>query len=491
MLTASARRGAFKNLREFLEALSQMNQLVKVSEAADPVLEITEISNRVMKSPGGGAALLFENVKGSRFPLLINALGSMERMTLALGVKDFSEIAARVRELLKPQIPSGLLEKLSMLPKLAELASFPPKRVSSGPCQDVIEKESASLFSLPAMKCWPEDGGRYITMGLTLTQDPETGIRNCGLYRLQIFDEKTIGMHWQAHKDGRGHYAKYKRLKKKMAVAIVIGCDPATIYSGSAPLPPHVDELLFSGFLRREPVEMVRCVTSELEVPAEAEFVLEGFVDPEEPLQKEGPFGDHTGFYSLAEDYPVFHLTAITRRKNPIYISTIVGRPPMEDFYLGKATEKIFLPILQMMLPEISDMNFPAEGIFNNFCVVSIKKQYPGHARKVAHALWGLGQMMFTKVLLVVEENVNVHNLSEAAWTAFNHIDPQRDVFFVEGPVDTLNYASPILNFGSKMGIDATRKWKEEGFARDWPGEIVMTPEVKAQVSKRFGDLFK
>lgn len=475
----------FQNLGEFVSYLEEQGELIRVKEPVDPVLEVTEISDRIMKQPGGGKALIFENVKGSSIPLLINAFGSWKRMTNSLGVNKFSEITDRLEEFIKPQIPKSFLEGLAALPKLKEMASFPPKTVRSGPCQEVVIRENPSADILPMIQCWPDDAGKYITLGLTFTQDPETGDRNCGLYRIQKFDGKTFGMHWQRHKDGTSHYGKYKKLGQRMPVAIVLGGDPCAMYTGSAPLPPHIDEMLFAGFLRRKGVEMVKCVTNDLEVPAEAEIVLEGYCEPGE-LRTEGPFGDHTGFYSLADQYPVFHLTAVTHRKNPVYPTTIVGKPPMEDFYLGKTTERLFLPLVRMFLPEIVDMNFPAEGIFNNLCLVSIKKSYPGHARKVAHGMWGIGQLMLTKLIVVVDEDVDVQNVSETTWAVCNAIDPRRDVFFVDGPVDTLTHASVAQDFGSKMAIDGTRKWPEEGFTREWPPVIEMSEEIKKLVTEKW-----
>ncbi len=481
---------AFKNLSEFTSELERRGELKRVKALADPHLEITEIADRVMKA--GGPALLFEQVKGSSIPLAINLFGTKRRMELALGVGDLNEIPARIEKLLEIPHPAGLMEKLSLLPKLAEIAQFPPKVVSRAPCQEVVKKGGvgtlleASLFSLPVLHCWPKDAGRYITLGATITRDKTSGRRNVGLYRLQVVDDRTLLMHWQPHKDGAEHWRGYAK-GEKMPVAIAIGGDPASVYVASAPLPPEIDEYLFAGFLRKEPVELVKGVTVDLEVPAQAEIVIEGFVQVGE-LQTEGPFGDHTGYYSLPEPYPVFHVTAITHRRNPIYLTTIVGKPPMEDLWLGKTTERAFLPILRKMVPEIVEMNFPAEGIFNNGVIVSIKKTYPGQARKVAHALWGLGQMSLTKVIILVDEWVNVHNLSEVAWLAFMNIDPKRDCFFVEGPVDTLNHASPEWNFGSKMGVDATAKLPEEGHTRGWPELIQMDPKVREQVTRRWAE---
>ncbi len=475
---------AFRNLQEFISELERQGELKRIRVPVDPHLELAEIADRVMKA--GGPALLFEKVDGAEIPLAINLFGSRRRMEQALGVGSLDEIARRIDELLQIPRPSGLLEKLSLLPKLAEAAQFPPKLVSRGPCQEVVIRDRPSLAMLPVIHCWPKDAGRYITLGATVTRDKRTGRRNVGLYRLQVVDERTLLMHWQLHKDGAEHWRGHAP-GEKMPVAVVLGGDPASVYAASAPLPPEVDEYLFAGFLRREPVELVKGITVDLEVPVQAEIVIEGFVEVGQ-LQEEGPFGDHTGYYSLPEPYPVMRVTAITHRRNPIYPTTIVGVPPMEDLWLGKATERIFLPIIRKMVPELVEMNFPAEGIFNNAVIVSVRKKYPGQARKVAHALWGLGQLMFTKVIVVVDDWVDVHNLSQVAWAAFMNIDPKRDCFFVEGPVDTLNHASPAWNFGSKMGVDATRKLPEEGHPRPWPEPIRMSPEIQEKVRRRWAE---
>ncbi len=475
---------AWKNLQEFIAELDRRGELRRIQVPVDGHLEVAEVSDRVMKADG--PALLFEKVNGSSIPLAINLFGTKARMELALGVNDLNDIPKRIEQLLEIPNPSGLLEKLSLLPKLAELAQFPPKVVSKAPCQEVVVKENPSLRMLPIIQCWPEDAGSYITLGATITRNKKTGRRNVGLYRLQVFDDRTLGMHWQLHKDGAEHWRGYAK-GEKMPVAIALGGDPASVYVASAPLPEGIDEYLFAGFLRKEPVELVKAVTVDLEVPAQAEIIIEGYVEVGE-RREEGPFGDHTGYYSLPEPYPVLHVTAITHRRNPVYPTTIVGKPPMEDLWLGKATERIFLPLVQKMVPEIADMNFPAEGIFNNAVIVSIKKSYPGQARKVAHALWGLGQLMFTKVIVVVDEWVDVHNVSEVAWLAFMNIDPKRDCFFVEGPVDTLNHASPEWNYGSKVGVDATHKMKEEGHSRGWPKPIAMTPAIQEKVTRRWSE---
>ncbi|MCS6952546.1 MAG: menaquinone biosynthesis decarboxylase [Bryobacterales bacterium] len=475
---------AYADLREFLAALEREGELKRIPFEVDPVLEITEFADRAVKR--GGPALLFERPKGSSIPVLINAFASMRRMEIALETPSVEDIARRIAELLEMRMPQGLIDKLKMLPKLAELGAFFPKTVSRGPCKEVIRRDGFSLFEYPILKCWPEDAGRFITFPLVFTRDPETGKRNCGVYRMQVFDERTTAMHWQTHKHGAEHYRRRLREQGKgerMDVAVAIGADPATMFSGILPLPPDVDEMLFAGFLRGKPVEMVRCETCDLEVPANAEIVLEGYVELGE-LRKEGPFGDHTGFYSLEDDYPVFHITCITQRKDPIYATTIVGPPPMEDYYMGKAIERIFLPLMRLQLPEIRDISMPAEGIFHNLMLVSIRKSYPGHARKVMHAIWGLGQAMFTKCIVVVDDDVDVQNPREVVWKALNNIDPERDIEFVRGPVDSLDHASRLPNFGSKMGVDATRKWPEEGFTRPWPEVIRMTAEVKRRVDE-------
>src|SRR6476620_10980822 len=473
---------AFDDLREFIRALEKHGELKRISFEVDPVLEITEFADRSVKS--GGPALLFEKPKGSEIPVLINAFASMRRMEIALEVSSVEEIASRISELLAMQKPEGLLGKLKMLPKLAELGSIFPKTVSSGPCKDVIRHQGKfDLSYLPILHCWPQDTGRFITLPMVFSRNPDTGKRNCGCYRLQVFDGSTTGMHWQTHKQGAEHYRRLRAAggPKRMNVAVAIGADPATMYSAILPLPPDLDEMMIAGFLRASPVEMVKCQTCDLEVPANAEIVLEGYVQLGE-MRAEGPFGDHTGFYSLADEYPVFHVTCITHRKEPVYATTIVGRPPMEDVYLGKTTERLFLPLVRVTLPEIADMNLPVHGVFHNLAIVSIKKEYPAHARKVMHALWGLGQMMFTKILIVVDHDVNIQDLSEVTWIVGNHIDPKRDMVFLDGPVDVLDHAAPRLGFGSKVGIDATRKWHGEGFEREWPDAITMDEKTKRYI---------
>ena len=479
---------AYRDLREFIKRLEKEGELKRISAEVDPELEITEVTDRVCKM--GGPALLFERPKGSTSPLLINALGSKRRMALALEVNDVEEVAARIRGYLDMQSPQGLFDKLKMLPKLAEIGAFFPKSVKSGPCKEVIKRENFSLFDFPILKCWPQDGGRYITWPLVFTKNPENGKRNVGVYRMQVYDERTTGMHWQTQKHGAEHFRRLKAQGKpaRMPVAVAIGSDPAVAIAGILPIPPDLDEMMFAGFLRREPVELVPCETCDLEVPANAEIVLEGYVDVDE-MRREGPFGDHTGFYSLEGDFPVFHLTCITHRKDPIYMTTIVGPPPQEDYYIGQAIERVFLPVMKMQFPEIVDMTMPAEGIFHNLMIVAIRKSYPGHARKIMNGIWGLGQAMFTKVIVVVDHDVDIHNPREVVWKALCAIDPERDVQFTMGPVDTLDHAARIQDFGSKMGIDATRKWESEGFRRPWPDVIEMDESTRKRVDAMWKSL--
>ena len=474
---------AYSDLRDFIQRLEKEGELKRIPIEVDPVLEIAEFADRSVKS--GGPALLFERPKGSSIPVFINGYASMRRMELALEVNSVEEVAQRIAEYLEMRMPEGLIGKIKMLPKLAEMGSFFPKTVSKGPCQEIIKHDGFSLVDYPVLKCWPEDGGRFITLPLVFSRNPDSGKRNCGVYRMQIYDERTAGMHWQTHKQGAEHYRRMRALggATRMDVAVAIGSDPATMYSGILPLPPDLDEMLLAGFMRSSPVEMVKCQTCDLEVPANAEIVLEGYVELGE-LRTEGPFGDHTGFYSLADDYPVFHVACVTGRKDPVYATTIVGPPPMEDFYMGKAVERIFLPLMRLQLPEIRDICMPAEGIFHNLMLVSMRKSYPGHARKVMSAIWGLGQAMFTKCIVVVDEDVDVQNVREVVWKALNNIDPERDIQFIMGPIDSLDHSSRLANYGSKMGIDATRKWPAEGFTRPWPGVIRMSDDVKKRVDE-------
>jgi 4-hydroxy-3-polyprenylbenzoate decarboxylase len=483
---------AYKDLREFIARLERSKELRRISIPVDVDLEITEITDRVSKA--GGPALFFERPCSSarnmeyKMPLLINALGTRKRMELALEVSDLEDVAQRIKKLIEMRPPSGFLDKLRMLPELAEFGSYFPKSVKDGPVKEVIEREDVSLSRLPVMKCWPQDGGRFITLPMVITRSPRTGRRNVGCYRMQVFDERTTAMHWQIHKGGAEHFRWLDRqgTGRRMDVAVALGADPVTMLSAILPLPGDLDEFMVAGFLRRAAVALVKCETVDLEVPANAEIVLEGYVDLDD-VRVEGPFGDHTGYYSLEDRFPAFHLTCVTRRTKPVYVSTIVGPPPMEDYWMGYAVERIFLPLMTAQLPEVVDMHMPAEGVFHNLMIVAVRKSYPGHARKVMNAIWGLPGAMFTKCLVVVDHDVDVHNLREVVWKALNHIDPERDIQFVLGPVDQLEHASRLPNFGSKMGIDATRKWPTEGFARPWPDEIRMDPETK----KRVDDLWR
>jgi len=520
---------AYKDLRDWIGTLERSGELKRIRAEVDPILEVTEIADRVSKSKNprpGGPALLFENLTGHPgSKLLINQFGSERRMQMALGVDSLDEIAARIRELLNMKSPEGFLEKLKMLPMLAEMGKFFPRTVPTGPCKEVIKKDNFSLLDFPVLKCWPQDGGRFITLPCVITRDPRTGKRNVGMYRMQIYDERTTGMHWQRQKVAAEHYRERLRIAAadaevgtagrpspaagvdimarssggsmlaegdrpagRMEVAVAIGPDPALTFSAIVPAPPDVEEFIVAGFLRQQPVELVKCETVDLEVPANAEIVLEGYVQLDE-LRPEGPFGDHTGFYTLEDYYPVFHVTCITHRKDPIYATTIVGKPPMEDAWMGKAVERIFLPLMKLTLPEIVAVNLPVEGIFHNLMIVSIRKSYPGQARKVMHGIWSLGQAMFTKCIIVVDEDVNVHDIGEVTLKALNNIDPERDIQFTLGPIDSLDHASRLPNYGSKMGIDATRKWSTEGFTRPWPDEITMDARVKAVVDKKWKNL--
>jgi 4-hydroxy-3-polyprenylbenzoate decarboxylase len=479
----------YADLREFVKTLEKEGELKRVTAEVDPVLEITQVVQRAQSLPGpngnpGGMALLFERPKGSRVPVLINAFGSVRRMEFGFGVEKLDDVAARIRGFLDMQTPQGFFDKVKMLPKLMELGSVFPKVVKEGPCQEVVRKGSdVNLLDLPILKCWPQDGGRFITFPLVFTKNPETGKRNVGMYRMQIYDARTTGMHWQTQKHGAEHFRRARTTNPdgRIPVSVAIGSDPATALAGMLPIPPDLDEMMFAGFLRKEPIEMVKCQTNDLEVPANAEIVLEGYVSLNE-MRTEGPFGDHTGFYSLEGEYPVFHVECVTQRPDAIYLTTVVGPPPQEDFYMGYAVERVFLPVMKMQYPEIVDVTMPAEGIFHNLMIVSIRKSYPGHARKIMNAIWSLGQAMFTKVLVVVDHDVDVHNYREVVWKALCAIDPQRDVQFSLGPVDTLDHAARMQDFGSKMGVDATRKWPSEGFARPWPDEILMDEKTKARV---------
>lgn len=478
---------AFKDLREFIALLESKNLLRRIYTEVDPELEITEITDRVSKMEGEkNVALLFENVKGSSMPVLMNAFGSTERMCLALGVESLDDIADDLRAFMKlPKISlQNKMDLLTLIPKMRSAINF-PKYVKNAPCQEVV-MENPSLDILPILKCWPEDGGPFITLPLIFTKNPETGKRNVGMYRLQKYDSVTTGMHWHIHKNGAENYRGAEALgKNRIEAAVAIGTDPVITYAATAPLPRDIDEMVFAGFLRKKPVELTKCKTVDLEVPATAEIILEGYVEVGE-TRLEGPFGDHTGYYSLADQYPVFHITCITHRKNPIYPSTVVGKPPMEDCFLAKATERIFLPLLQQICPEIIDINMPLEGVFHDCVVVSIKKTYPMQARKVMHAIWGMGQMMFCKLVIVVDAHVNVQDMKEVMWRVYNNIDAKYDFEMVTGPLDVLDHSSPMAKWGTKLGIDATKTWVEEGHAREWPEEIVMSDEIKARVDAKW-----
>ena len=536
---------AYSDLREWIGALERAGELKRIKTETDPVLEIGEITDRVSKSRDkngklGGPALLFERPKGSGVPVLINQFGSERRMRMALEVDSLDDVADRIRQFMDVKSPQGILDKVKMLPMLAEMGKFFPKSASSGPCKENIHRGSFDLNSLPILKCWPQDAGRFITLPCVITRDPKTGKRNVGMYRMQVYDGQTAGMHWQRQKIGAEHYREMLRRAAaqnqresrpienqdrvgsrpfqnsqnrssvdimartsggsalpegelpsgKMEVAVAIGTDPALTFSSIVPAPPEVEEYLVAGFLRQKPVELVKCETVELEVPAASEIVLEGHVNLDE-LRMEGPFGDHTGFYSLPDLYPVFHLTCVTHRNHPIYATTIVGKPPQEDAYMGKAVERIFLPMIKLNIPELVDMNLPVAGVFHNLMIVSIRKSYPGQARKVMNAIWSLGQAMFTKCIIVVDEDVNVQDLGEVTLKVANHIDPERDIQFTLGPIDSLDHASRLPNYGSKMGIDATRKWASEGFERPWPDEILMDCKTKALVDSKWKVLAK
>lgn len=514
---------AYNDLRDFIAALEKENELIRIKTPVSAHLEIAEITDRISKAGSGNKALLFENVEGYDMPVLINAFGSMKRMNMSLEVDNLDSIADRIRVFIKPKVPESFMDKLAFLPTILEVGKFPPKVVSGpAPCQEVVitDPESPMLDKLPILTCWPEDGGPFITMGAIITKDPRHGNRNVGMYRLQKFSNNTTGMHWHKHHDGAKNFEnsrrdamqsadpnhpdspagqpseppnygtyfekeQYEKPGNRLEVAVVLGAEPAVTYAATAPLPPEIDELIFAGFLRQSPVKLAKCKTIDLEVPANAEIVIEGYVDQKD-LKREGPFGDHTGFYSLDGLFPVFHVTAVTHRKNPIYQTTIVGKPPQEDCYLGKATERIFMPMVQMLVPEITDMNLPWEGVFHNCVIVAIDKRFPGHARKTMSALWGLGQLMFTKFAIIVDKDVNVHDLSEVALHVFGNTDPRRDMMFVDGPLDILDHASPLMGYGSKVGIDATRKWKSEGFMREWPTAIVMSQDIKDRVDMRW-----
>ncbi len=477
----------YKNLRQFINGLEAAGELKRISAEVDPHLEITEITDRVSKSPHG-PALLFENVKGASFPILINAFGSYKRMGMALKCESFDEIGGKIESRLKMQPPTNLKEKLRLLFTLKEMADILPKKVREGACQQkVFEQNGPLLDRLPILTCWPQDGGPFITLPLVITKDPDTGVQNMGMYRMHKYDNATTGMHWQYNKDGTRHFDKYKTRGRTMEVAVALGGPPVVTYAATAPVPPNVDELLLAGFIGSRPIEIVKAKTVDLFVPAESDFVIEGHVDPNEE-RIEGPFGDHTGFYSAADMYPVFHVTCITCRNDAVYPATVVGKPPMEDCYLAKATERIFLPILKMIVPEIVDMELPIEGVFHNCALVSIRKKFPGQGKKVMHALWGLGQMAATKFIVVFDDDIDLRDSKTVVWKLLNNVDPRRDLVVSEGPLDALDHSAAYPNFGGKMGIDATRKTREEGMGREWPEEIKMTEDIIQKVARRWQD---
>lgn len=456
---------AYKSLKAFIDKLEEEGELVRIKTFVDPVLEIAEITDRISKTYSNNKALLFENT-GTDFPLLINSMGSERRMCLALGVNHLDEVAGEIEDLFKMMTgpKNGLLEKLAMLPKLGKFSSWMPKVVSGrGECQQVVMSEP-NLDKLPILKCWPKDGGRFITLPSIHTKDPLTGIRNIGMYRMQVFTPTMTGMHWHKHKVSARHFNEYKKLGNRMPVAVAIGGDPIYTYSATAPLPDNVDEYMLAGFLRKKRVELVKCITQpDIEVPADADFIIEGYVDPHEELIWEGPFGDHTGYYSLPDFYPRFHVTAITHKKNPVYPATIVGIPPQEDAWLGKATERIFLaPIKMTMVPEIADMNMPVEGVFHNLVITSIHKEYAGQGQKVMNAMWGAGQMMFNKILAITDSSVNINDYRTLAKYMFDNLNPATDIYFSQGPMDVLDHSCSKLGFGGKMCIDGSKKWEEE-----------------------------
>jgi 4-hydroxy-3-polyprenylbenzoate decarboxylase len=535
---------AYDDLRDWIKALDKANEIKYIKQEVDPILEISEIADRVSKlappsHAAGGPALLFENIKG--YPgakVLMNQFGSERRMRLALGVDSLNDVADRIRELMNLRSPEGFLDKVRMLPMLAEMGKFFPKLVAAkdAPCKEVILRENFSVLDFPILQCWPQDGGRFITLPCVITRDPrsQAGKRNVGMYRMQVYDGQTTGIHWQRQKVAAEHYRERLRQSAesnsgaaakseaaasarvavmaetaggatlppnmtvrsgvdsqapdRLQVAVAIGTDPATTFSAIVPAPPEVEEFIIAGFLRQQPVELVQCETVDLQVPAASEIVLEGYVRIDE-LRSEGPFGDHTGFYTLPDDYPVFHITCITHRRDPIYATTIVGKPPMEDAWMGKAVERIFLPLMQLTIPEIVDINLPVEAVFHNLMIVSIRKSYPGHARKVMNAIWSLGQAMFTKCVIVVDEDCDVQDMREVVLRVTNNIDPERDIQFTMGPIDSLDHASRLPNYGSKMGIDATRKWAAEGFTRPWPEMLRMDPATKSKVDALWSKL--
>lgn len=511
---------AFESFGDWVAHLDRAGELKRISQPIATELEITELADREMKSPGGGKALLIENptVNGtpSSFPVAINTLGSYKRMAMSMGAESVEAVAAELGSLMKAKPPTSIRETIKLLSTALDLRHAKPKVVKDGPCKEVVHRfddgekrgkggeeissrtstplpagpmelpstspNPPTLLNLPVLKCWPLDGGRFITLPCVVTKDPDTGERNVGMYRIQIYDERTTGMHWQLQKVAARHGRRYYETGQRMPVSIFLGGDPMFPFCATAPLPDGLDEFLLAGYLRRKSVELVKCETNDLEVPANADFVIEGYIDPKEPLRDEGPFGDHTGFYTLPEPYPVFHVTAITHRKNAVYPATIVGIPPMEDFYMGGASVKLFLPIFKMNFPEIVDIALPAEGVFHNMVFVSIRKTYPMQAYKIMHGLWGMGQMMFTKYIVVVDDDVDVHNTSEVLFRLCANTDPQRDTIFTKGPADVLDHATSEMAIGSKLGFDATKKLAGEGFRRPWPPLIRMDEQVRKKI---------
>jgi 4-hydroxy-3-polyprenylbenzoate decarboxylase len=477
----------YADLNDFLTDLDKRRLLARIKEPVSPDLEIAAVTDRTAKMAGGGPALLFEQPAGFNMPVASNVFGSLERMCLALGVKTLDELAVEINQLMTPQMPEGIMDALKMLPMVGRLRDLMPKTVKDAACQEVVRRDG-TLDELPILKCWPEDGGRFITLPLVFTKDPETGMRNIGTYRMQVFDGRTTAMHWQRHKGGAQHYRVAERLGRRLEVAVALSPEPVLTYCATAPMPEGLDELILGGFLAKRRIELVKCVSVDLEVPASSHIVLEGYVEPGE-RRREGPFGDHTGFYSQPDDYPVFHLTCMTHRKKPTYLTTVVGVPPMEDFYLGMASERIFLPLIQKTHPEIVDMHFPAEGIFHNLVIIAIDKRYPGHARKIMSAVWGLGQLMFSKTVVIVDKDIDVHDLREVAWIVGTHMDPSRDVQMTKGPLDDLDDSCDLPAYGGKMGIDATRKWASEGYTRTWPSRVRTTEAAGRRAAEILGKL--
>jgi 4-hydroxy-3-polyprenylbenzoate decarboxylase len=482
---------AYKGLGDFVAAIEARGELRRIKAEVDPELEIAEIADRVMRS--NGPALLFERVKGSAYPLLINAMGSEGRMALALGAESLDEKGAELEALLDwawgqardPSILAAIGRAVpSALPKIPAFLSLLPRRVARPPCREVVS-DAEGFASLPVLKCWPKDGGRFLTLPVVCIRDPETGEQNMGMYRMQVYDDRAAGMHWHVHKDGSRIFAKYARRGERMPVAVSLGSDPAVTYAATAPLPEGLWEMIFAGYLRGKSAQVAKATMSDIDVPADAEFILEGYVDPEE-RRTEGPFGDHTGFYSLEDEYPVFHLERITRRKSPIYPATIVGIPPKEDCWMARATERLFLPFLKRLCPEIRDLSMPLEGVFHDCVIVSISKRYPGQARKVMNFIWGMGQMMYTKLIVVVDEEVRPSDYSAVARKAFNNVDASRDLVLSEGPLDALDHSSPRPRYGTRMGVDATRKLPEEGHGRPWPDALKMDERITRLVDGRW-----